>query len=668
MPVRGIPRRVPQKVSSPHVEHVAPHVAPHVEPKAIGAGPGHRPTLPVTGNDEPRDRAFASVGIHPAGHKSPALDLEAILAAPEDRRDTLLWRFIGNAALRAGLALGASQTRLPASLTVTRPGLRMSTDDGRVVVVTLDGETRAIDTVAAHAGDAAFALRALDRALVRDGEVDAGAAAFFLPLFGPDGAFVRGRARGLPDDALFARPKLVCWDFNGTVERFDDGRTRADLPGSTACLRRRGGVCVLTTTMRPEKPELFLESHGVSFVAHYGDKQVRPTSGNKAYAGVARAHGVDPAEARHVMAVFGDSRTDAPQDLPGVLFFHNDAATPAPAVELLLAELDRRGRGSLADGLVALLDGLPATGENKRASVGPVSFVVELRDTGTPDAPCLVPTVHEVAVHHTVDELVRVLRKMPPPSKLDARALYRLALEDLADGFPLADVPAVLRGVAGHRGARAVRAAVNRRLAWHDEATARAREELLDKTPPWVRKPTAVDDLLRRLRALVELGDPALASRAQAVARELVDDASAAERDMLASIAAHARSLRAHVKKAQKAALPLAPGAPPPDPRIPLLEAVARDPVPYDPERQAQQIEAIDAILTSGPLVGSAPLLKRILERLDEKLPKERKTLRKRFAARRDRADEILAAAAGADDVAARTPTALEAVREALER
>src|SRR5581483_4053002 len=105
-----------------------------------------------------------------------------------------------------------------------------------------------IDVRAPNEDDALFALRAFDRTLLKGGAIDVDVARFYLPLFGPDGAFVRAGARGLDEKQTFKRPHMFCWDYNGTVERFDDGRTRAALSSSTAALRRRGGMSVLTTT------------------------------------------------------------------------------------------------------------------------------------------------------------------------------------------------------------------------------------------------------------------------------------------------------------------------------------------------------------------------------------------------------------------------------------
>ena len=53
------------------------------------------------------------------------------------------------------------------------------------------------------------------------------------------------------------------------------------------------------------------------------------------------------------MAVVGDSSTDQPGDVAGILFFHNSSDTPAAAVEMLLREFDTLGKGSIRDGVIA---------------------------------------------------------------------------------------------------------------------------------------------------------------------------------------------------------------------------------------------------------------------------------------------------------------------------
>src|SRR5581483_9035059 len=157
------------------------------------------PTLIVTDTDKPSHRKVVGVTIHPAGHASAALHLDDILRAPESRRETLLWRLVGNTALRAGLALGSSQTRLPPSSSVDRRDVAFSTSDGRHVAIAIGDETRTIDVRAPNEDDALFALRAFDRTLLKGGAIDVDVARFYLPLFGPDGAFVRAGARGLDE-------------------------------------------------------------------------------------------------------------------------------------------------------------------------------------------------------------------------------------------------------------------------------------------------------------------------------------------------------------------------------------------------------------------------------------------------------------------------------------
>lgn len=647
MPVRG--------PGSPVIPPRAPAAAPRVT---------DRPTIPVTGNDAQLNVDGSGAPVNAAARPKATLDLNEILAAPEPRRGVLLWRLIGNASLRAGLALGSTRAELPAGAEVERPGLRFSTD-GREVTITLDGEARAIDTRAPRPEDALFALRAFSRALVRDGETDPAVARFFLPLFGSDGAFVTGGAAVLDEEQRFQTPKLVCWDFNGTVERFGDGRPRPDMAGGTSALRRRGAMSVLTTTIGPEKPERFLDEQGVSFVTHYGRAEVRPTKGNKEYRGIAAEHGVTPAQAPGVMAVFGDSRTDIPSDLPGVVFFHNDANTPAPAAERLLMELDRAGDGHLADGLASILGGLPAIDGSKRAQVGPIAFTVEMRDSGSAQRPCLIPTIHEVSVSLDAGETAGLLRAPPPPNDLDARAAYKLALEHLADALPPTDVPAALRGAQGSRGEAPARAAVERRAAWRAHEVEQAKTFLRERAAGFVSAPIGADSVIGQLRALASLGEPSVARELPALAQSAVDVAPAAERETLAALETFAGELRAKVASARATALRFFPRSDPGDARaLSVLTRAAKNPVPVDARGRERIVEAVDAVAASP--VGAEALLANIADGLDDALAKARDKVKERFAERKDRSGEILGAVANAGAFAADTAAAWRDIDAAL--
>jgi len=605
-----------------------------------------RPALPVTARDAAFNLDGSGAPVNAAARPKPTLDLSEILAVPEPRRGLLLWRFIGHAALRAGMAAGQSTGELPAGVSVERPGLRLSSD-GNTVDIELDGERRQIDPRRVNGGDALFALQAFSRALIRDGETDAVAAQLYLPLFGPDGAFVRGGAEPLPADARFRTPKLLCWDFNGTVEQFGDGRTRPEMAGGAQTLRRRGAMSVLTTTIGPEKPEQFLEQHGVSFVSHYGRAEVRPTKGNKQYRGIAAEHGVSAARAPEVMAVFGDSRTDIPSDLPGVVFFHNDARTPAPAVERVLMELDRRGDGDLAAGLAELLGGLPPLGEKRSARVGPIELTVEMRDGGSPQEPCLIPTVHAVRVEFNAAALTNVLREVPPPTDLDARGEYRLGLEHLAAAMPLGDVAAVLSGVAGTPGEAASKAAVERRSSWNDVVTHGALDFLQKNATAWTHAPLSADAIVQELRALAGVESPAVARQLPALAQALINVGPDAERATLDSLDAFADQVRGLVGRARVTAPRFFPSSAPGDPKIlRVLSRAVKNPVPLDAGARQRILDALTAAVATP--VGDDATLAAITDGLDEALLAVRKSVSERFAERGARKDEILGAVAGA--------------------
>lgn len=314
-----------------------------------------RPQMAVSLNDAALNTDLSGVVVNAAAAPKHTLDMAEILRAPEPRRHELTRRYREFLSVHAGGAVAATGSDLPPSGALARAGARAVIDGARVTLEVM-GEARTLDTarpLRRSEADALLphALATLERLLFTPTGVDKGAARLALFLVGPTGLLSRGGAPALEDDQRFRNPKLLTWDFNGTVEKFGDGRTRGGLPTSARALAQRGALSLITTTISPEKPEDFLVEAKVEFGGYYGKNEVRPTKGNKQYLGIAAAHGISPADAPGRMAVLGDSATDIPSDLPGVVFFHNSARTPAPAVELLLKAFDDEGAGHLARGL-----------------------------------------------------------------------------------------------------------------------------------------------------------------------------------------------------------------------------------------------------------------------------------------------------------------------------
>jgi hypothetical protein len=620
--------------------------------------------LPVTRTDAPLNIDGSLIGVHEKARPKATLGLDEILRAPAGQQDRLLWRFVGAVSLRAGLAIGKTSSEVPDGLSLSRAGATAEVGGGKVKL-SLDGDgERTIDLAAPNANDGVFALRVLERLLLKDGAVDGDAARLFLGLLGPGGALT---GPAVDDDQRFTSPKLICWDFNGTLERHGDGRTRPGLPVSTSTLRRRGAVSALTTSIGPEKPERFLEENAIDLVGYFGGKEVRPTRGPKAYAGVLRAHGVPVDEARHLLGVVGDSKTDIPSDVPGVVFFHNSAVTPAPAVELLLAELDRVGGGSLADGLESVLGGLPDVGDEKRAQLGAISFTVEMRNGGDDANPNWCPTVHEVRVDYAPHDLAARLEDVPPKEDLDARARWRLAVEHLGEAFDEARVPALLDGLQGQTTTATAVGAIDRRLAWRQHEVGEARK-LAAGLEGWLSAPLSAKAEAGRLAYLLALGDGEVAGQLEALAPRLAGLIDQAEPANLAALEAHADAVTDLVDKAKARALPVVPGAPRgSDDAMRVLERAARAPVPLDGKRQEEIREALAAVIDA-PRAGTGPLLEQIATKLGESLHKAKQTVGKLFAERRAQTGALAAQLTGASALATQREAAHDEMAAAVER
>jgi hypothetical protein len=626
-----------------------------------------RPQMPVSHNDALLNTDLSGVVVNKAALPKHTLSADEILAAPDDRQGELVRRYCSFLSLHAGGAVGATTSDLPAPQTLERGGAKaeISAD---AISLTVDGQRATIDPNKRYSrvdADALVpvAMRVIERLLTTPRGVDEQAAKLSLFLLGGDGLLTRGARQPMAAGEAFTNPKLLCWDFNGTVEKFGDGRTRGDLARTSRAMERRGATSLITTTISPEKPEQFMVDSDVQFGGYYGKNEVRPTKGNKAYLGLAAAHGISQKDAQHRMAIFGDSATDIPSDLPGTVFFHNDAMTPAPAIELLLGELDRLGAGSFQQGLDKAAGGLPKPEQAKRdVQLGDVTFDVEMRNSSNDEHDRVwVPTVCNVRLGLDQGQMIDGIRAVPSASDMDARAHFQLLLEHLAEGFDEAQVPAVLKGVDGSKGEKPAVAATRRRLEQRELEIAAGREAV-GELEALLSQPLDTKALLNHVASLVALGDSEVAKALPGIVAKATALGDAAEPQMLAALDAHAQNVRAALDELAKVAVPYYAGAPGGGARA-RLERAIKDPVPFSPKRQERVLKALE-MAKDDAVPGGREAVELMRQGLDQALQGAKEAVAQAFEERRQ-AQGDLDGIAGQADAAA---TAREATFAEIEQ
>ncbi len=519
------------------------------------AWPGDRLELPVTARDAGLNRDGSALRLHHKAKPTNTLTLDEIVVAPEQRREELLRRFRDLLASKAGVSEGLDPAaarlsiqdgpwRIEVSAGVIRVVAQL--DDTERYELTIDATTPTrpqvtLDPPSAERGAAlALLLDAFDHLLCKPvhlaRRIDPKASQLFELLLGPGGIMNPQDRQLLPAGQRFRNPKLIAWDFNGTV---GDGRGsfRPDLRDVTDNLNRMGAMSVITTTIDPQPIERLLAQANIHFNAFFGGREVRDYPKNKHYQVLAEAYGFEADATRARMVVIGDSKTDIPSDLPGVLFINNDDQTPAEVIQLLLHRLDELGDGDFALGLerAGAADLMP--GERRTIEMSPISFSVELRDGSNGDTPSLVPTLHDVRVHLNDVELVTLLATAPDPADLDQRARHELGFRFIECILPEERLAGLLRQLADVPEKRSLIAAGQVRLEERRALVQSARglaQRLLtepDQMP--------FERLLGLTEALAEVGDsevsdqlaelvdhfPQLNRAAAATARaELVDD------------------------------------------------------------------------------------------------------------------------------------------------
>ncbi|MFH1807680.1 MAG: HAD family hydrolase [Pseudomonadota bacterium] len=589
--------------------------------------------LAVTARDADLNRDGSSVRLHPDARPTATLSVPEILAAPAERRSQLLQRYsallhsCAGAATSSDVDLGSTALRIqdgPWSLevanrvvTVTGSADRAQPRTLRVDLSTLDAPALSLDPPAgAQRGEAlALLLECFGHLLFKSSHraanaaVDPNAARVFELLLGPGGVLNPQNSLRIPATLSFKSPKLIAWDFNGTV---GDGRDhfRPDMREVADNLHRMGAVSVITTTIDPLPVEKLMTEAEIRFDAFFGRKEVRDYPANKHYTGVAKHFGLDARTAPDRMVVVGDSATDIPSDLPGVLFIHNDDSTPAEVIQLLLHALDDRGEGSLVRGLDLLLDGHDPATAPVQVQLGRIAFVVELRDGGAPGSPCPVPVIHEVRVNYSTAELCQTLAEIPPQASLEARTDHDLALRFIEGPLAAERLPEVLRGLGDAADLGSVVAAGQLRLEQRAALVEHARklaEQLL--TSPGEQP---MDELLELCGQLARVGDgttarllerfvdafPVLNSRARPAALRQLDQ----DRDQLRQLLARARIARPQAGPAPSAAE-----------RARLQPATEEDFL----GRHARAIKKLFEQAAADPLAAPAPLRAALLKKLE---------------------------------------------------
>lgn len=417
--------------------------------------------------------------------------VDAISAAPEAQRAELLARRQRLFAIKAGTTLGANSSGRPQPFERNAGGWRVTVGAEEIrlqnATATLSLREGAAPAIQGKLGDGLlpFLLKGFEALLPSDEGIDRGTAQLYLHLFGSGGRF---GGPTLADGSGFVNPKVLAYDLNGTAEG------RSGLGPTTGDLNHMGSVSLITTTVNAESGERAMRGQGAPFNSFHGGGEVRPGGGNKVYREVAKAYGLDPAAMRAQMVVIGDSATDAPGDVSGVVFVHNNYRTPAEALLLLLASLDRLGEGNFGRGAQRLLDRGP------RAQLGPLQLRVETRQIGEHQ----VPTIADLSVSYSTEKLAQALVAKPAPNDPVGQAAARLAAGHFS-AMSDQQLSEVATGLIEAGAGAAVRAAILTRVDRRRVEVAAARDKA---TKLWREAEDAGSELLSQAhRELSKVGD-----------------------------------------------------------------------------------------------------------------------------------------------------------------
>lgn len=431
------------------------------------------------------------------------------------------------------------------ALSVERRGYNLNASASRVDACASDGRSVGVDlTDVANPkvdGSLELLLETFEAVLLSRRPPEA-AKSLFRFLLAPGGVLNPQTAPRVEPADRFETPKLVCWDFNGTVERDRNLGFRPDVGLVTDNLNAMGAASVITTSIDPRAVEEMMVRANLRFNAYFGGPQVRPTPGAKQYAGVAAAYGLSRGEARHHMVTIGDSQTDRSGDLRGVVFINSDSDTPAELIQQLLVAMERAGGGSFARGLDALCP-RPIDDRPQTIRVGDLAMEVSWPDDTRG------PKVAKLRLERDASGVLRGLLS-PASDDVASIAAYELNLrhvENQLDEQQLAEVVAGMDRVADPH---ALLASVELRAERRAEEIRVARLGA-DRIEEWLtEEPSAAD-----VRAIVELvaraGDPrateamlrfapryaeVVAAREPIALAKLDERLAAAEKSLLAAI------------------------------------------------------------------------------------------------------------------------------------
>jgi hypothetical protein len=588
---------------------VGPRAAPNAKAQSAQPRPADGPPepaadrfitqLPVTLNHAALNRDGSVIQVGPYAGPTATLSLPEIAQADREQRRELLARLERYLVFLAGGAAGGKQPApLPDGerraggfgLQVKGERLRLWREGGACWVLQ-GGQRVAAQSTVEGSSARRLALEALG-ALLRTplGQVDPWCAQVALALFAP-GAPLSSHEGGYGEKLV--SPKLIAWDFNGTVQD-DLGLARPGMKASVEALNRLGGVNVLTTSIDPEEPERFLQEQGLAFTASFGREQVRPTKREKLYQGVAQTFGLHGASARAQMVVVGDSPTDLPGDWAGGLFINDRAMVPAPALELLLVELDLRGKGSVEDGVRALLGGAKLTEEPLRLQLGPLRFRLFMRTVAAAQGPRQVPVVSGLEIDLGPKELAGLLGKAQPHPTAQEDRLTRLAVAHLGATLPEEQVARVAAHLARGADASKVQEALEERLLRRGVEVALA-EELAQGLPAQLSSPISFEAAARLLLQLAAAGTKAGAAVVREEVTRFGERTDQAQRQALDQLQAFADEVRT--------VGPAGP-APPSGPEVRqagrLIAGLTGKPVPADPKAHERILAALQRLADLG--------------------------------------------------------------------
>lgn len=672
MPIRGSDRpvtRVPVHHEPGEGELSTPSVDANAMPlRAPRPDAFERPQMPVSLLDAGLNLDRSGAHINDAAPLKHSLNAREILLAAPERKDELVRRYCAFLATLAGGAIARTQQLSVDELHLEHAGAKASLANN-TLQLSAAGQSLSFDIRKAPQGASAAAaldtaLLALERLLFTPQGIDPKAAELTLFLVGGDGILTRGKRPPMKAEEAFSNPKLLCWDFNGTVEKFGDGRPRGDLARTSRAMQRRGATSLITTTISPEKPETFMVDNQIAFGGYYGREEVRPTKGNKSYRLLAETHGIQRADAPARMAIVGDSKTDIPSDLPGTIFLHNDAMTPAPALELLLHALDRNGDGNFRAGLDALTHGALGPDENrKNVRLGDLVFNVEMRNSSNDEREEVwVPTIHNVRVDLDAQKVGKNIANVPTSNDVNGRARMHLALEHLAEGLEDANVPAVIQRLKNTQGEKAGLAAVDRRLAQRDAEIDAGRKNVAD-LPELFSSVAPLQHVAQEVMTLLVLGDDEVANLLPAQVARIEELADSAEPQALEALRQDAEELYAAAISLAQQGVPFYAGASLGESGQ-QLERIIRSPLSISAKQRKKALSFLqsDEALT---VPGGREAAYQILHQIPQAYAQAANGIRETFAHRKLAQAEFNQLVVGATEVAERRGKDFAAIRAA---